>query len=859
MNVTGPCTVFLINALLLILLALYFDKRKREPLGEILSWLLLAAGWWSLFYGLELILQSNRLIHLLFSLEYPAVMTLPVFWLIFIIRLTKSDYLNKRNTGWLFLLPAVNWLMLLTNPTHKLFYTNAVINSSSGISFIAFDPGPIYTISHLTYSNFVVAVGMILLIRMIILSKGISRGKSVLLLFSATFPFMLSLLWIFGIRPYGILDFTPLGFTVMGIVLSALYSNISEMELRPFVLDSLFEYQSDAVMVADSEDKRLLYANTQAYKLLEELKDNKGQDFGINRLLALQNHEHFSFSGRHYQVIIQELGESKFGRPFKLYNFHDVTALKRHEANLSALTKTITTFGNDTNLNIGKLLALLGEIFGAEACFYNKKIGSMLITTASWNAPPGYQDADRAEGHICNDVLQQNRPVPTLINELQNTDYLSSDPNVRRYGLNTYLGVPVFQEGKPLATVCMVFTQNRNFSDSELQLLNLVSFVVSNEEERKLQLQKINETEINLRAIIENTLDSIWSIDTNFCITYVNGTFKTAYKAAFNVDLEEGICIIDTLPKSLRPVWRSRYEKALKGEHYIFIDSVPQSDDVTLFIEVSVMPIIVNGRTTGISFYGRNITEKYLAEQRLVQSEKRLAELNAAKDRVFSIISHDLRSPFNNIIGLSEVIEGLAEEQGNQTVKEYASSILRVSKNTFVVLENLLHWSRVQSGKYKLHTDVVKLSEIVANELEFQQYRVEQKLIKITNQVDASHAVVADAQSVAVIVRNLVSNAIKFSYSEGEIVLKSELEKDNVYFAVQDFGCGISIEDQKALFQLDKHPTRRGTQNETGTGLGLILCKELAEKNDGHLLVYSRTGQGSTFTLVLKAAQKAFS
>ncbi|MCE1202251.1 MAG: ATP-binding protein [Bacteroidia bacterium] len=859
MNVTGPGSVFLINALLLILLALYFDKRKREPLGEILWWLMLAAGWWSLLYGLELILQSKRLIHLLFSLEYPAVMTLPVFWLIFIIRLSKSDFLSKRNTGWLFLVPAANWLMLLTNPTHKLFYTNAVINTSSGISYITFDPGPIYTISHLTYSNAVVAAGMILLIRMIALSKGMSRGKAVFLLFSATFPFMLSLLWIFGIRPYGILDFTPLGFTVMGIVLAALYSNISEMELRPFVLDSLFEYQSDAVMVTDFEGKRLLYANTQGQMLLEGLKENKGLDFGIKRLMELQNHQNFSFGGKHYQVLIQELDESKAGTYLKLYIFHDVSALKLHESNLSALTKTITTFGNDTNVNIGKLLALLGEIFGADACFYNKKIGSMLITTASWNAPPGYQEADRAEGHICNDVIQQSRSVATFINELQNTDYLSSDPNVRRYGLNTYLGVPVFQEGKPVATVCMVFTQNRSFSDSELQLLNLVSFVVSNEEARKQQLQKINETEINFRAILENSLDSIWSVDTEFCVTYVNETFKTAYKAAFNVDLEEGICIIDTLPKSLRPVWRSRYEKALKGEHYIFLDSVPLSDDITLFIEVSVMPIIVDGRTTGISFYGRNITEKYLAEQRLLQSEKRLSELNAAKDRVFSVISHDLRSPFNNIIGLSEVIEGLAEEQGNQTIKEYASSILRVSKNTFVVLENLLHWSRVQSGKLKLHADVVRLSEVVAGELEFQQYRVEQKLIKITNQVDASHAVVADAQSVAVIVRNLVSNAIKFSYSEGEIVLKSELQNDNVYFAVQDFGCGISIEDQKALFQLDKHPTRRGTQNETGTGLGLILSKELAEKNEGHLLVHSRTGQGSTFTLVLKAAQKAFS
>ncbi len=132
---------------------------------------------------------------------------------------------------------------------------------------------------------------------------------------------------------------------------------------------------------------------------------------------------------------------------------------------------------------------------------------------------------------------------------------------------------------------------------------------------------------------------------------------------------------------------------------------------------------------------------------------------------------------------------------------------------------------------------VVSLTEVVSQEIEFQRHRLDQKLINVVNKVDFGHAVMADALSVAVKVRNLISNAIRFSYTEGEIVIQTEKLDGNVLLRVQDYGCGFSVEDQKSLFQIDRHPSRRGTQNETGTGLGLMLCKELSEKNGGHLLV----------------------
>ncbi|HMM12869.1 MAG TPA: histidine kinase N-terminal 7TM domain-containing protein [Bacteroidales bacterium] len=854
MSILQPGSALIVNALLLLLLAFHFRRKKVDPLAEILWWLMMSAAWWSFFYGLESSLNNERYIHLLLSLEYPAIFMLPVLWLIFAIRLTGFKLKKPFHLRWLFLIPAINWMLLISNPLHNMFYADAEIVTFGGFSHLEYKPGPVFLFSHLLYSNLMVAAGLILLVRMFLRTKGAQRTMATLLLAAATFPYILTFVWFLDIRAYGFLDLTPFGFMIMGVIMASGFNRLTELEIRPIVLDSLFESQPDAVVVTDEQTSRLYYANALGKQLLDSLKSRDLQSQGLVQLKQLEDGSLFSLQNRHYQVLLKNHDEPEAGRKLKQYIFQDVSTLKQHEANLSALTGIMTSFGSNTAENIDKLLALLGEVLKADACFYNKKIGTMLITDASWNAPDGYQPIDKAEGHICNDVITRNDSGPVVIHNLQQTQYVETDPYVRRFGLSTYLGVTMPKHSAAVATLCVVFTQNRSFSESDLQFLNLVSYVISNEEDRKRQSQKLLETQVNLRAILENSLDSVWSVDTDFRLSYLNEEFRKAYRQAFHVELREGMRLLDTLPRNLRPVWQSRYDKALKGEHFVFLDSIPLTPDSCLFVEVSVMPIIVDGEITGISFFGRNVTEKYLSEQRLAQSEQRLTELNAAKDRLFSIISHDLRSPFNNIIGLSEVIEEIAKESGQQTIKDYATSILRVSKNAFAILENLLHWSRTQSGNLHLYPLAVNLTELIENELMFQRERLEQKLIVINNQVDPDHKAQADALTVAVIVRNLLSNAIKFSYSEGEIVLKSEHQQEHILLHVQDFGCGISYADQMSLFHIDKHPSRRGTQNEPGTGLGLILCKELAEQNGGHLLVQSKPGSGSTFTLVLRAA-----
>lgn len=580
MNVPVLSLSLFLNALILFLLFLYFRRKRNEQLAEILQWLMFAATWWSFFYGMEFIVNNERLIHPLLALEFSAVLSLPVLWLIVAARLSGYRFLSPRNIGWLFVVPTLNWLLLLTNPLHSLFYTDAVVTSTDGISqnFISYKPGPMFLFSHFLYSSLALAAGVVMLIRMIVFSKGISRTKALLILLATTLPYGLTLAWILGYRPFGFLDLTPYGFTIFGLTLAAVYNHVSAYELRPMVLESLFEHLNTGVIVIDRKSQTIVYSNPQGLHVFDALSERVGPKQVRGYLSSLTDFTTLRLRNEYYQVRIRELAEEDVGKALKLVSFNDVSEIKQHQANLAALTKITTTFGNDGSANIQKMLALLGEVFGAHTCLYIKKIESFFITAALWCEQPvdqGDQQVKIADGTIYNELLMLNKAEPFVVNSLQQTKYSETDPKVRLHGLNTLLGSVVEIDSKPEAAICMYFVQDRSFSDTDFQFLKLVSFVLSNEEARLKQLQKLNQAEVNLRAILENSLDSIWAVDENFCITYVNDTFKTAFRNAFNVELKIGTKIIETLPKPLQSVWLSRYEKALQGEHFVFLTVFP--------------------------------------------------------------------------------------------------------------------------------------------------------------------------------------------------------------------------------------------------------------------------------------------
>ncbi|MCF6269652.1 MAG: PAS domain S-box protein [Melioribacteraceae bacterium] len=249
--------------------------------------------------------------------------------------------------------------------------------------------------------------------------------------------------------------------------------------------------------------------------------------------------------------------------------------------------------------------------------------------------------------------------------------------------------------------------------------------------------------------------------------------------------------------------------------------------------------------------------DKIFAETRLQKSLKELSEakeelevINKNKDRFFSIIAHDLRSPFMALLGISQMITEDIDSMSVKEVKEMTGSIHRSTQNLFKMIENLLNWSRLQMGTYQINPKNFNIKEAASNVRLLLQLSAEKKKIQIENDTDETF-VYADEDCVKTILRNLVNNAIKFTERGGKIKLSSKPRNNFIEITVEDNGVGINKNILERLFSITEKVSEVGTEKEIGTGLGLILCKELVEKNGGEIWVKSELSKGSKFTFSL--------
>jgi len=242
-----------------------------------------------------------------------------------------------------------------------------------------------------------------------------------------------------------------------------------------------------------------------------------------------------------------------------------------------------------------------------------------------------------------------------------------------------------------------------------------------------------------------------------------------------------------------------------------------------------------------------DITEQRKAEEALMMNEVRLKNLNATKDKFFSIIAHDLKSPFNSILGFSKLLGESIRTNDYENLEQYASIIERSTQRTMDLLMNLLEWSRSQTGRLEYLPEYLELNYLLNDVLELFEQTSLQKAISIHKEIAPTTTVYADRVLLSTIMRNLVSNAIKFTQPGGEIHLSAKKQAGMLEIGVSDNGVGIKKEDLKKLFRIEEGYSRKGTMNEQGTGLGLLLCKEFVEKHGGKIWLESELGKGSTF------------
>ncbi len=260
------------------------------------------------------------------------------------------------------------------------------------------------------------------------------------------------------------------------------------------------------------------------------------------------------------------------------------------------------------------------------------------------------------------------------------------------------------------------------------------------------------------------------------------------------------------------------------------------------------------GKIVGIVGINRDITERKRMEAQLLtadtelrETNAELAQLNTSKDKFFSIVSHDLRSPLTVLLGLSELIDDNITRYPPDRTKLYTRELREAAEKLYALLENLLTWARVQRNALDYMPYELDIHDLVNEAFELFASTARQKGIELHNTTSPKTMIYADYAMTYTVLRNLLSNALKFTANGGQITLSACHNDADVEVAVTDSGIGIPEDDMSKLFRIDVRYSRLGTDGEEGTGLGLALCRDLINKNNGTIWAESHVGQGTTF------------
>lgn len=242
-------------------------------------------------------------------------------------------------------------------------------------------------------------------------------------------------------------------------------------------------------------------------------------------------------------------------------------------------------------------------------------------------------------------------------------------------------------------------------------------------------------------------------------------------------------------------------------------------------------------------------------KEQLERSNKELLTLNSTKDKFFSIIAHDLKNPFFAIASLSEIFLNDYGELPDQERIQLVRLINQSAQKTFNLFENLLNWARAQTNQIRYNPQIFDLKIVVEENLRLIQIAAKSKGITISNGIMGCNPVLADKDMISLVVRNLLSNAIKFTPPNGTVAIKCLASNEFVELSIEDNGVGIEEVKQRQLFKIEHQVNSLGTKGETGTGLGLIVCKEFVASNFGEIHVQSKPGVGSVFSITIPSAR----
>jgi two-component system, sensor histidine kinase and response regulator len=258
-----------------------------------------------------------------------------------------------------------------------------------------------------------------------------------------------------------------------------------------------------------------------------------------------------------------------------------------------------------------------------------------------------------------------------------------------------------------------------------------------------------------------------------------------------------------------------------------------------------------HGEMLGYKTIAHELQQTKMEVQELRKSLSAMQELNKAKTRFLSILSHDLRGPLSGIMELSKLLSDHSTTLSQSEILEMLRIMNKSAQNTYHLLENLLEWSKIQGGCMAFHPTKLKAGKLVRDILtSYDEWMVDKSVMAIL-EISDEYSVMADNQMLQTIFRNLISNAIKFSRKGGRVHISSEIQEDGVHYSIKDDGIGMQDVLLQDLFKIDCKTNRKGTEGELSNGIGLHLCKEFVERHQGKIWAESEENKGSTFYFTL--------
>jgi two-component system, sensor histidine kinase and response regulator len=343
-------------------------------------------------------------------------------------------------------------------------------------------------------------------------------------------------------------------------------------------------------------------------------------------------------------------------------------------------------------------------------------------------------------------------------------------------------------------------------------------------------------------SILRVLPEIVFIIDINERFIFLNNTCLEKFKLS-NRDIERNISLKEVITSRslihLRKLYLSdKYQETLHAREIIGI----RKDGSRFPFTAYFTKLIENEKLKGFVGIGFDQTEQ-------INIEKQLTEANLAKMKFLSIIAHDLRNPFNSLLGFSTLLLANYDRYTDDKIKEYLKYMSKSANQGHQLLENLLDWARANTRKIEINPETFSIQMTVTETLGLLSGSATKKAISISPQIPETTLVYADQNMIRTVIRNLISNAIKFTPRGGVITITARDEDEFTYVYVADNGVGISPDKLANLFSLSSDYSTLGTEKETGTGLGLILCYEFIALNKGNITATSTSGKGSLFTI----------